>query len=179
MPVTAAVYVQNNMTGPTVMQPDPKGTDVVEWAGKGDPYGEDIQIVPASILAAPAFARALSRGVLTIMEDDSDPEVVAAMQAQVAKHQARLASIDNVGKTAIVNEANLDYVTVPCVGPSPTGQCPNEVTVRDQVKFDKPPLCPMHEGLASEFVPQDGTEDGKRTVTWLRTSMGARERQTN
>jgi hypothetical protein len=101
------------------------------------------------------------------------------MAAQVDKHKARMAQTENAGREAIVHESNLDYVTVQCVGPSPTGQCPNEITVRDQVKFDKPPLCTQHEGLASEFVPQDGTVDGKRTVTWLRTSMGARERQTN
>lgn len=179
MPVLTPVYVQNNMAGPTVLASDPKGTTVVEWAGKGDPTGNDIQPIPEEMLALPAFTRALSRKVLTLLEDASDPEAVAALKKQTESWQARTQQAAAAAISSIDQASNNDIIQVSCIGPNSRGQglCGEPVAVREKEQYAKPILCEMHKDLAPEFVPESVQDGDTAHTRWIRTVMNPRETQ--
>lgn len=180
MPVIVApVYVQNNQDGPTVLSADRNGVDSVEWAGKGDPQGNDIQPVPQEILSSPAFSRALARGVITLLEDESDPAAVEALRKQTATWQARQASAA-ANATAPIEQVPInDYIQVSCVGPNSRGggQCGLPVSVREKEQDAKPNLCDQHKELEPEFVPEPYQEGDKTRTRWIRYAMNPRETQ--
>lgn len=175
MPVT---MVRNTLPGPTVISSDPKGTHMVEWAGKDDPMGGDIQPVPEEIVDTVPFHRALQRGILVLEQPEDNPELVAAIEKQNAAWTARTEAAAAQATAAIDQEANNDIVSVPCIGPdSKGGKCGNDVAVKDVNKDDKPPLCNIHADLASEYVAQElEVVDGKTKKGWARVTMGAREK---
>jgi hypothetical protein len=179
MPVLAPVYVQNNQDGPTVLASDPKGTIVVEWAGKGDPTGNDIQPIPEEMLSLPSFTRALSRGVLTLLKDESDPVAVAALEKQTASWQARTQQAAANAVSAIDQASNNDIIQVSCIGPNSRGQglCGEPVAVREKEQYAKPTLCDLHKDLAPEFVPESVQEGDTSHTRWIRTVMNPRETQ--
>lgn len=179
MPVLDPVYVQNNQAGPTVLASDPKGTMVVEWAGKGDPTGNDIQPIPEEMLNLPAFTRARARGILTIVEDMSDPIAVEALEKQTASWQARMSNAQAQAAASLDQVANNDLLQMECVGPNARGGglCGNPVAVRERDQYAKPILCDLHKDLAPEFVPEQ-VQEGDHTVTkWVRFAMNPLERQ--
>lgn len=178
MPVHAPVYVQNNQDGPTVLATDPKGTIVVEWAGKGDLNGNDIQPIPEEMLNHVAFTRALSRNVLSLLEDQSDPEVVDALHKQQEAWLARTQRSAKVATDAIESATNNDLIQMTCVGPGARGgQCEIQVPVRDREKDTKPVLCDRHKDLAPEYVPEQYQENDKTRTRWVRFAMNPRETQ--
>ncbi len=179
MPVNAPVYVQNNQPGPTVLASDPKGTMVVEWAGKGDPTGNDIQPIPEEMLNLPSFTRARARGILTIVEDMSDPEAVAALEKQTASWQARTQQAAAAAVSSIDQASNNDIIQVSCIGPNSRGQgfCGEPVAVREREQYAKPMLCDLHKDLAPEFVPESVQEGDISHTKWVRFAMNPRETQ--
>ena len=64
-----SMYVRNTQPGPTVF--DEGGYEVI-WQGKGDPTGEDVQVVPEEMAESFAFQRSLHRGIFEVLE--SSPE---------------------------------------------------------------------------------------------------------
>lgn len=70
MPVqTKTLFVRNTQPGPTVFdEPDHPG---LRWAGAGDPNGEDVLPVSASILDSSQFQRCHFLGIFEIIEADS------------------------------------------------------------------------------------------------------------
>lgn len=169
---------RNRQAGPTVLSSDPKGTEYVEWQGFGDPNGEDIQPVSELIQGIPQFTRCVRRGILEFVPEDSEL-LVGAMAAQQDHWDSRMSQTADTAAAAIDHQANNDIVTKQCVGPNPRGNgiCGNEITVRDNDKNDKVPLCNVHQDLAPQYVPEDTIMDGKSVKTWTRVTMGARERQ--
>ena len=177
MPVLAPVYVQNNMPGPTTMSSDPKGTLVVDWAGKGDPTGNDIQPIPAEMLNLPQFTRALQRKVLSLVEDMSDPAMVEALQKQSDSWAARTSAAAASAVSSIEHVASNDFIQLDCIGPNARGAglCGNPVSVRERQKETAPALCEIHKDLAPEYVPETRFEGDETHTRWIRTVMSPRQ----
>lgn len=178
MPV-GSVVAQNFMDGITVLSSDVKGSVSVEFGAKGDPEGNDIQYVPSEVVESPAFKRCLARGVLGLIEDDSDPEVVEALGRQVEAFQRRQRGAQADVEATIEKPTSRDSISVFCVGPDSrgTGICGEPVAVPEAKKDQEPPLCTRHKALAAQYVPehiisQDGAE---KRVVWNRVTLGARE----
>jgi hypothetical protein len=176
MPVVEQEAARNMHKGPLVLASDQKGTHSVEWAGNGDPNGEDVQFVPEEVAKCPAYARAIRRGLLRRVEID-DEGVVQALDRQQEAWQARTAEGDRKAMETIDRQQNNDMIAVRCVGPDSrgAGQCPTEVTVREKSKNDTPPLCAKHVALAPEYVPTQDTTGETPVTKWLRATLGPRE----
>lgn len=175
MPV-GTVVAQNFQDGITVLSSDIKGTESIEFGAKGDPNGDDIQYVPEGVLASVAFRRALARGVIGLIEDDSDPDVLDALNKQVAAFQRRQRGAQEDIQATIDRPTSRDSVSVFCVGPDSrgTGTC-GEPLVVPEAKVDAVvPLCSRHKALAAQYVPEHQVE-GDKTVVWRRVTMGARQ----
>lgn len=172
--------VRNNQAGPTVLSSDPKGSEFVEWQGKNDPAGGDIQPVPEVIQESVAFQRCVRRGILTPLSAEDQAIIDEAMEHQQAAWDKRQSFSQDQSAQVIEQTTNNDIITLACVGPSARAggaKCADQVTVRDVSKNDKPPLCSMHENLASQYVPSEEMVNGKSVTVWTRLTMGARERQ--
>lgn len=176
MPV-GAIVARNRMDGVTVLASDVKGSHSVEWAALGDPNGDDIQFIPSEVLDSVAFRRALSRGIVEIMESESDPDVVNALSRQVAAFKRRQDGAKEDVAVTIEKPTNRDSVSAFCVGPDSrgTGKCGQAVAIPEKKLKDEPPLCTQHKHLTAQFVPEvvAGAED---EVKWVHVTLGARER---
>lgn len=175
MPV-GTVVARNRMDGVTVLSSDAKGTHSVEWAAYRDPSGDDIQFIPEEVLMSVAFRRAVSHGVLEIIEDESDPEVVQALTLQVEAFKRRQEGAREDVEATIEKPTNRDSISVFCVGPDSrgTGKCGTPVAIAEKKLKDEPPLCSQHRHLSQQFVPEvvKGSED---RMEWVRVLLGARE----
>jgi len=176
MPV---MMVRNTLDGPLVLSSDPKGTHFVEWAGAGDELGGDVQPVPEEFTQIPAFHKQILRGILVIENPEDNPELTAIIDKQNKAWHSRQENAAAKAVESIDPEKNNDIVTLQCVGPNTrgAGQCENHVPVKDKTKHDKPPLCSIHEDLASQFVPDEKVEGQKTIKTWTRVTLGRRETQ--
>lgn len=179
MPV---IMARNNQAGPTVLSSDPKGTHYVEWQGKGDPNGGDIQPIPEEIQNTVQFQRCVRRGIFTILNEDSESQGVIdeAMRRQQEAWDFRQGATAATAAEVIDQKANNDIVALSCVGPSTRGdastRCGADVNVRDNVKDERPPLCDLHADLAPQYIPEDIVKDGRSIKSWTRMTMGARQR---
>jgi hypothetical protein len=170
--------VQNKTGGPLVLATAPTGPGV-EWQGEGDPTGNDVQICPESMLDSPAFHRALQRGVLEIVNQDDNPELMAKIGLQNEQWAQRIAATEQVAASAILVANNEDIISMPCVGPNSksTGTCGEPVAVREKEKWAKPALCSQHADLISQYTPTETEESGRRVTLWTRVVIGARQKQ--
>lgn len=145
------------------------------WGASGDPSGSDLQRVPDALKDDVDFIQSVERGLLVI-EDGSDPEVLAsiAAQSQVFKaHQERAAQ--NVAAT-LDRRQDRDLVSVDCIGPGTPGRsatCGQPVLQRSAQMGDAPPLCQRHQGLAANYylaeegsVGEGDERGGKITKQW-------------
>jgi hypothetical protein len=176
MPVDGTVVAKNLMDGVTILSSDVKGTVAVEFGAMNDPNGDDIQYIPTEILNSPAFKRALARGVLGLIEDDSDPDVLEALGKQVAAFQKRQRGAEDQVTATIDRQVSNDQISMFCVGPDSrgTGTCGEGVPVKESLKDSAPPLCGRHRGLAPQYVPEHRTEGESTRVIWNRVTMTAR-----
>jgi hypothetical protein len=177
MPV-GSIVARNLMDGVTVLASDVKGTYSVEWAASGSPTGDDVQYIPEPVLESVAFKRALARGVVELIEDESDPEVVEALSRQVDAFKRRQAGAQEEVKATIDRPTNRDHVSTWCVGPDNrgTGTCGEAVAISEKLLKDVPPLCPKHKGLGNQYVPEVDTSGAEAQTKWIRVSLGSRER---
>lgn len=176
MPVT--IVARNRMDSITVLASDIKGTHSVEWAAAGDPSGDDIQYIPEPVMESVAFKKALARGVVELIEDASDPEVVEALDKQVAAFKRRQAGAQEDVQATIERPTSRDHVSTWCVGPDNrgTGTCGEAVAISEKLLKDVPPLCPKHKGLANQYVPEVDTTGDQAQTKWVRVTLGSRER---
>lgn len=175
MPV---VMVQNNQPGPTVIADGYDRSKEVEFAGKGDQSGGDIQPISESMQNLPSFTRAVRNGVFSVVEDAK--QIAAAEEAQKREWDKRSGSMHEIASEFIEETVDRDFIAVPCVGPSSRGggiPCGEDVTVRDREKTDNAPLCPQHAHLGSQYTASTDFVDGRPVVKWSRVLMGARQRQ--
>lgn len=178
--VSSTLYVRNKQPGPTVLSIDPKGSSVVEWGGAGDPNGADIQLVPEDVSKSVPFVRALSRGILEIVSEESDPALADALERQAESWRSRLSAAESAASTSIDRETNRDFVTFACLGPNSknTGTCGADVALRETEVSNHPPLCDLHKDLEPQFVPEVVQEGAKAVTKWNRVVIGDRERAT-
>lgn len=176
MPV-GSVVARNLMDGVTVLASDVKGSHSVEWGAQGDPNGDDIQFIPNEVLESVAFRRAVSRGIVAIVEDESDPDVVQALSRQVDAFKRRQEGAKEDVALTIEKPTDRDSVSAFCVGPDSrgTGKCSVAVAMPEKKLKDEPPLCAQHRHLATQYVPEVKTDGGETTTEWVRVSLGARE----
>jgi hypothetical protein len=179
MPVGGTVVARNLMDGVTVLSADVKGSVSVEWGAANDPEGNDVQYVPGEVVSAPAFQRALARGVIALIEDESDTDVVDALSKQVAAFQKRQRGAQEQAESMIDRPTNRDSVAVFCIGPDSrgTGTCGEPTAVPETKKDEEPPLCSRHKGLASQYVPEHLiTKDTlEKRVLWNRVIVDSRK----
>lgn len=172
MPVNAPLLVRNTEPGPVVLSSDPKSTSFVEWAGAGDPSGNDVQPVPDEFRSLVQFNRCVQRGILVI-ENADDANALDAIQRQNEAWDQRRRTADDSAKETLDPEANQDIVALDCQMKG----CNNVVQVRDLAKNDRAPLCSLHEKHAPEFVPTDDIVDNKTVRRWVHSTLGPREKQ--
>lgn len=176
MPVPT--MIRNTQEGPTVFSDDVAKV-TIEWAGKGDPMGNDVQPVPAEFVENVQFQRAIHKGLLEI--EQADDAVKESMKRQRAEWESRMERQRNAGKQAIDQVADNDLIQESCIGPSErgVGLCGQVVPVKAAVRYEKPPLCPTHQSLASNFVAEETGRlvNGKPEKAWARVTLGDRQRQ--
>lgn len=173
------LLVRNLQPGPTVFADKASDTSI-EWAGRDDPSGDDLQQVPEALLKDNIqFLRAVQRGVFEVVDPSEDTK--ALLDRQVNAWKERQSADTAQAQASIDPAANNDIISVPCVGPNSrgNGDCGEPVTVREKQSADRPPLCPMHESLASSFamIQTDKIVEGKAETKWVRSSTEPRERQ--
>jgi hypothetical protein len=152
--VATPVLCQNEMAGPTVIASDLKATYEVTFAGKGSPDGEDVKPVPPEIVSTVQFSRAISQGVLRVLEGADNPVVVKALERQTGTFRQRM-EVDQIAAREHLDAPQEDeMVAVACIGPGtrPDTKCEENVVMRARETGSRPPLCTRHEGLAEQCV---------------------------
>ncbi len=172
------VMVRNTMGGPTVYS-NPATNQQVEWMGKGDPHGGDVQPIPVAMFREVQFQRSVQRGIFERVADDYDT-VIEAHKAEweAAEHRRQNASLDNL--EALSQNDIHSYTCVAPKGRANSGvACGVEVPMTPKEHSEKPPLCAEHKSDAAKFVSieTDEIEAGKPKVKWNRVQLGSRERQ--
>lgn len=173
------VVTRNTRPDVVVLSSDPKGTEYVEWQPAGDPNGGDIQVVPESIANLVSFLRLKQRGIVVEIDGEGSEVYETAVAAQNAAFDRRTSGAAKDSSDVMDPEAKNDLLSMPCVGPDSRGQgrCGVEVPVREATKDERPPLCPQHEPLASQYVPMQEQEGTAQVTKWTRVTLGAREQQ--
>lgn len=180
------VYIQNNLSGPTVFTADATRSDGhIVWQGKGDVNGEDIQVVPKVLLNNVQLQASLRKSIFAIVQDPMAREaaLTAQQQAWDVQEQRRLHpnpeaifGEDGQPKPEFVMEKadQNDMLVLDCLR-KPEG-CEQRVSLRRTEVATRPPLCGQHFGLANMYV---GIEDlqsplvnGKAPVKWVRAQIG-------
>lgn len=143
-----AVMCQNQMEGPTVIAADAKRNYEVNFGRKGDPDGEDVQPIPEALLHTIAFQRAISRGILRVIEGEDHPVVQQALSRQSDAFAKRMKAQQVADREVLDAPAAADIVVLNCIGPG-TRQgavCGEQVPQRSG-DTGKPPLCDRHASL--------------------------------
>lgn len=148
-----AVMCANQMPGPTVIAADAKRNYEVTFAGKDSPDGEDVQPIPEALLNTIQFRRAISRGVLKVIEGEDHPVVQAALARQTDAFTRRMAA-QNVADREVMNApGRADIVVVTCIGPGTReGAVCGEQVPQRQEAAGNPPLCDRHQMLKGRCV---------------------------
>jgi len=143
-----AVMCQNQMSGPTVIAADAKRNYEVVFQGKGHPDGEDVQPIPEALMKTIAFQRAISRGVLLVVEGADHPVVQQALARQSDAFAKRMAAQSMADREVLDSPAAADIIVINCIGPGsrPGAVCGEQVPVKSG-DTGKPPLCDRHQGL--------------------------------
>jgi hypothetical protein len=175
--MAAPTMVRNTAAGPTVFA---DAQQHVEWSGAGDPMGGDLQPVPPSFLDNVQFHRMTARGILVV--ETADEAIAAALASHKADWENRLERQRTASIEAIDQAPQNDSVVKTCLGPSgkdPSGACGAAVPIKAAKLAEMPPLCPMHTGMASQFIATEGEKivEGKPEVIWVKARLAAPTRQ--
>lgn len=152
--VATPVLCQNEMSGPTVISSDLKGTYEVTFAGRGDPSGGDVQPIPPEILATVQFAKAVSLGILSVVEGADNPVVVKALARQSDAFRQRIEQEKVAAREHLDAPQEDDLIAVGCIGPGtrPDTKCDEMIPIRAREAGSTPPLCSRHEALGEHAV---------------------------
>jgi hypothetical protein len=147
-----SVMCENQMPGPTVIAADAKRNYEIVFGGRGDPDGNDVQPIPEALLRTIAFQRAISRGVLKVIEGADHPVVQQALARQNNSFAKRMAAQDMAAREVIDAPAQNDITVVNCIGPGTRegAVCGDQVPLR--AGDTRPPLCDRHRGLSDRCV---------------------------
>jgi hypothetical protein len=172
---------RNTHPGPTVFSYGKEAESFVEWAGAGDPSGNDVQAVPAALLNNVWFRRAVTRGIIQIETDEDFAAEVDATHKQ--NWLDRQEEQQNASAASIDVAPDNDFIVLKCIAPAQKGSyrvCDVDVSVRAKDRFENPPLCPEHKNLAKDYVPRGtGRLVGNQAeMTWEKVRVADRVRQT-
>jgi len=169
------VAIRNTQSGPTVFT-DKHTETSIEWQGKGDVSGGDIQVVPDSLLDNVNFMRVIARGIL--VTETADKSIEQALSVHRAAWEQKEEAQKRHSQMTIENAEKKDFVSTACIGPSArgTGECGEPVPVRETQVGEKPPLCSKHEMLASQYVVTETEEikNGEALKQWNRVHVDPR-----
>lgn len=176
----APVLVRNTEDGPTVFS-DLVTKEVIEWKGKDDPSGGDIQRVPAKFVTENVnFLNAITRGLFEVVE--ADQEVLDALAASQKADRERRRDVSTHAVEGLVEEgAANDTVGLGCIGPKRDGSlCGKLVPIKEKAQKEHPPLCPEHAGLVMQYSlvsDPKGTigEEGEK-FKWVRMTIDPPDR---
>ncbi len=119
------VLVRNLEGGPTVLTHPPTGAQL-EWAGRGDKDGNDVQEVSEEVLRSSDMTRVIRKGILKIVDDAAAAQAIArqgdAHRERVqAEQKASLQAIDDTSDVPIaqakINEKGEVTDTLPPAPP--------------------------------------------------------------
>lgn len=148
-----AIMCANQMLGPTVIAADAKRNYEVVFQGKGHPDGEDVQPIPEALLNTIAFRRAISRGVLKVVEGEDHPVVQQALARQSDAFARRMQQQQMADREVLDSPADADIIVVNCIGPGTReGAVCGEQVPQRHGEAGKPPLCDRHQGLKDRCV---------------------------
>ena len=102
------LLVRNTENGPSVFSDISKNI-AIEWAGSGDPNGEDVQHVPDDLIDNVNFLKAVNRGIFKI--EEASPEMQKRLDQQVSAYQKRRAVAEQDGENAIDRQAERTVAT--------------------------------------------------------------------
>jgi len=148
------VMCRNKMAGPTVIASDPKSTHEVIFSGAGAPDGGDVQPIPDELIRVPAFSRAISLGILEVIQGSDNEAVRAALQVQSDAFWKRSQQDNETALASLDAPADNDLIAVACIGPGtrPGTRCEDTIPVRAREQDAQPPLCSRHQSLASRCL---------------------------
>lgn len=179
------VAVRNEEGGPTVFS-IPEDNIQIEWQGKGDPQGGDVQYVPDALLTNVQFDKVVRHGILVVVKDESAAQDAIDKQSTAYRDRAEAAA--SAATASIEQAANNDLVQATCIGPSNRGQgeCGEPVAVRekDLRTNDAPVLCSRHASLAPQYARVETDQmiesgDSLVPVTkWVRSQVERTQRKT-
>lgn len=172
---SGVLIVRNMHGGPTTFTFEHDGMKTpYEWFGAGDVDERDILEVPESMALNPHFRKAVARGIFKVEEGDED--VVASITRAGQRWQERQTQRRSEIEAQMDRQEDKSMVVVACVGPGPRGStCGASVFERVKTQGGKPPLCPNHEHLSTNFVQVETNEirDGKAVMTWVQAAKTA------
>lgn len=124
------VLVRNNEGGPTCYTHKASGTQL-EWAGRGDPDGNDIQEVEDDLLKTSDMSRVMRKGILSRVDDATGQQALrrqteSHVERTKADHEAIVSTIDGsaelpVAQVQIDEKGNVtDTLPAPTSGPAVT-----------------------------------------------------------
>ncbi len=180
MPVSQLVALRNLKRGVTVLTPDRSDPrNFLEFQATGDSGGGDVQYVSEELAASPTVVKAIMHGILALEQDTMSPEVAEAFRQQLRVAQEQRDRSEKDVAAMIDRPDTRDLLGLDCIGPSErAGQrCGSLTAVVEKKAEEQPPLCDRHQGLAHEYVPTEDFDGDKKRTRWVRTVMGARERQ--
>lgn len=172
------LLVRNLSDGPTVFSVLKDGV-AIEWQGKDNPDGEDLQQVPDALVENVDFLKAVQRGVLVV--EDAPDALKEMLAKQTDAFERRTSKAAQASRDAIDPAAHNDIVSTECIGPNNRGSglCGAPVPVREKTKNERPPLCERHRQLEGQYVPEETDQmvDGKAVMRWVRVGVDAHDRQ--
>lgn len=123
------VLVRNNEGGPTCYTHKASGTQL-EWAGRGDPDGNDIQEVEDDLLKTSDMSRVMRKGILSRVDDATGQQALrrqteSHVERTKADHEAIVSTIGSaelpVAQVQIDEKGNVtDTLPAPASGPAVT-----------------------------------------------------------
>lgn len=171
--------VRNRETGPTILQLSDR--ELFIWQPAGAKDGEDVQLMPSTVLDDLRFIRALQHGSIEI--EDPDEEVtahLAKLRVEVTppliRDAQRAAALMAVEST-IDRRQERDLLAAACVGPGQrgrTGECGTQVISPAPARGapQAPPLCKAHEHLAPSLVLVSvPSGDGQTKQIWAQQAQ--------
>lgn len=164
------VLVKNNTPGPAVYS-DPEHNVLIEFGGANDPEGRDYQEIPEDIVRKPSFARAIRRGIYSIV-DANEEEMERILAPQYAAADAAIAEREQAIQ-GVLDASNVenDLIEAKCLISGET------IFVRAGDLKIKPPLAERFADRANEFerveVPGALDAKGQPAVLWVRKDSAA------
>jgi len=155
------LYVKN-LGGTKIVHDDNKGNQLILGPNGSD---SDLAMLPLDVARNPGFQKIWRAGQVLVSKDEEMEEALRIVEKNIIQQEKTRAE----GIQAQVQpSANTKSVTpTDCLA----GGCTQKVYQNAQQAANTPPLCPVHQGRASEYIMTvTQAEDGTDKTVW--TSIG-------